>query len=68
MSNWWAVGERAETTMVSTTEPEHQHYCEECGQVWSHCDEACPGPRFSGRMHLGASWVCPLCDETGQYD
>ena len=45
----------------TTTEPEHRHYCEHCGGVWSHCDEFCEGPRFSG-YHL-ASFGCPFCVE-----
>lgn len=47
----------------STTESFHRHYCEECGGVWEHADETCPGPRWTGRMYTGGMWKCPLCEE-----
>lgn len=47
----------------STTESFHRHYCEECGGVWGHADETCPGPRWTGRMVMGGMWKCPLCEE-----
>lgn len=44
----------AEDTAPSvSTEPEHPHYCDRCGQ-WFHNDEACEEGRFK---------TCPLCEE-----
>ena len=39
----------------------HRHYCEACGAVWSHADESCVGPRWTGHMAIGGAWDCPIC-------
>jgi len=44
----------------------HQHFCEECGEIWSHDDESCVGPRFAGRATWGGKWTCPLCVDEPQ--
>ena len=43
--------------VVQTTEPEHDHWCEECGSVWSHADDDCLGPRLSAT----SQYTCPMC-------
>lgn len=58
------IGSRVEEGGYSTTsEEEHQHFCEECGGIWSHEDEGCPGPRFGGRATFGMSYTCPMCTD-----
>lgn len=47
--------------LVETTEPEHSHLCEDCGQIWYHADESCIGPRFTS--YGGPYYDCPLCWE-----
>lgn len=46
---------------VDTTEPQHDHYCARCGNVWGHADESCVGPRWRGYTTFG-NWDCPMCE------
>jgi hypothetical protein len=57
--------EEDDDVMVTTTEPEHVHYCDVCGQIWSHADESCEGPRHGGGRPILStpSFECPMCEE-----
>ena len=48
---------------AESTEEYHDHLCWECGNVWTHQDESCMGPRFSS--YGGPQFECPMCVERG---
>jgi hypothetical protein len=50
--------------IIETTEEEHAHQCDECGDVWTHADAECEGPRYKGPS--SASLTCPQCEEERQ--
>lgn len=52
----------SDDTFVSTTEPEHVHFCVRCGGTWSHADESCVGPRYEALKTVVGDWDCPLCE------
>jgi hypothetical protein len=49
---------------AESTEEEHDHLCGTCGDVWSHQDDACEGPRFES--YRGPAFECPMCVERGE--
>ncbi len=51
-----------ESGWSETTEPEHRHYCDLCGGIWSHQDEMCEAPRWSGYYSSGG-YDCPMCQD-----
>lgn len=45
------------TGTVETTEPDHVHICDACGDVWTHTEADCQYERWH---------TCPICVDDGQ--